>query len=68
MYICICNAVTDKQIKRAIKDGAQTIKDLNQKLNVGSNCGSCVTSAQSILDTTIQSKPFNIPMYQPSFG
>jgi len=68
MYICICNAVTDKDIKSAIKNGAKSVKDLNEQLSVGSNCGTCVSSAQSIIDDSIQTKNFNIPIYNPSFG
>ena len=68
MYICICNAVTDKEIKKAIRNGAGSIKKLNQQLNVGSNCGSCVSSVQALLDKTNQPKTFNIPFYKPAFA
>jgi len=67
MYICICNAVTDKDIKLAIKNGAQSLKDLNQQLKVGSNCGTCVSSAQALLNKSSQSKPFSIQIYKPAF-
>lgn len=49
MYICICNAVTDSQIKDALDDGAASIADLNKALSVGSCCGKCTRSARQII-------------------
>ena len=41
MYICICKAVTDGQIRTAISQGACTRKQLAQCLKVGRDCGKC---------------------------
>ena len=41
MYICVCKAVTDSQIKTAIDNGLNTRKALHQCLGVGSSCGKC---------------------------
>lgn len=41
MYICVCKAVTDRQIQTAIDDGLNTHKQLNQCFGVGSGCGKC---------------------------
>lgn len=41
MYVCICNAVTEKQVHQAIDAGAVTVEDLHRLLAVGSQCGSC---------------------------
>ncbi len=49
MYICVCNAVTDKAIKKAICNGACSVSDLTQQLNVGSCCGKCKSCAFKIL-------------------
>ncbi|MFT2112541.1 bacterioferritin-associated ferredoxin [Marinomonas sp. 2405UD68-3] len=49
MYICICNAVTDRQIKNALDEGAKTMSDLNKSLSVGSCCGKCVRSTRDIM-------------------
>ena len=68
MYICVCNAISDKDVKTAIKNGAKSIKELNQQLNVGSNCGTCVSSIQLLIDDSKQAKTFNLPIYTPSFG
>ena len=49
MYVCICNAVTDKQIRRAARNGASSLTELNQALGVASGCGSCAGIAEEIL-------------------
>ncbi len=49
MYVCICKAITDKQIRRAAARGAQDLYALRQRLGVASGCGSCASEAESIL-------------------
>ena len=49
MYVCICNAVTDKQIRKARDKGATTIEDLSRELKVATCCGRCADCAKNIL-------------------
>lgn len=49
MYVCICNAVTDRQIRQAIDSGATTLRDLQRELKVATGCGKCATAACRIL-------------------
>ena len=58
MYICICNAITDKTINAAIDAGARTLRELSAQTGVATNCGKCATEAQRLLDlaTTDQYK------------
>lgn len=49
MYVCVCNAVTEKQIKAAINSGAVTVPLLKQELNVATQCGSCSDCLDSYL-------------------
>jgi bacterioferritin-associated ferredoxin len=50
MYVCICKAITDKEIRRARADGVDTLFDLQASLGVATCCGSCADTAQSILN------------------
>lgn len=52
MYVCICNAVTDKDIRRAASNGADTLYELQDRLGVATCCGSCADQAKTILDET----------------
>lgn len=49
MYICICNAITDRQIKTAVANGATTLGDLQFELGVATDCGTCMESAMQFL-------------------
>lgn len=49
MYICICNAITDSQIKKAVENGATTLLDLEFELGVATGCGRCAESAMELL-------------------
>ena len=49
MYVCICNAVTEKQIRKAIADGAETVAQLRDQLQVTGCCGMCLDSVQACL-------------------
>jgi bacterioferritin-associated ferredoxin len=49
LYVCVCNAVTDSQIRDAICEGACSMRELRQKLGVASECGRCSQCALGIL-------------------
>jgi bacterioferritin-associated ferredoxin len=49
MYICICKAVTDGQIREAISRGACTRKELAQCLKVGKDCGKCAAELSQLI-------------------
>ena len=66
MYVCICNAITDKQIRRAAKAGVANVYELRENLGVASNCGSCADQAQSILNETRQSGFAQPRVYYPA--
>ncbi|MFA7292573.1 MAG: (2Fe-2S)-binding protein [Rhodocyclaceae bacterium] len=41
MYVCVCQAVTNRQISATIAQGATTFKALRDELGVGACCGKC---------------------------
>ena len=49
MYVCICNAITDKQIRKAARAGATDLWALQAELGVATGCGSCKEAASEIL-------------------
>jgi bacterioferritin-associated ferredoxin len=49
MYVCICNAITDKQIRAAAESGTTDVWGLQAKLGVATGCGSCMDTAAEIL-------------------
>jgi bacterioferritin-associated ferredoxin len=49
MIVCVCKAVSDRQIRHAVKDGASSIRDLSRELGIGSCCGKCLPEARKAL-------------------
>ncbi|MEO0575547.1 MAG: (2Fe-2S)-binding protein [Pseudomonadota bacterium] len=49
MYICICQAITDRQIRSAAAAGVDTVDKLRDTLGVASCCGSCEGAAAEVL-------------------
>jgi bacterioferritin-associated ferredoxin len=49
MYICICNAITEREVKACVARGASSIDELTFELGVGSGCGRCRECATQLL-------------------
>jgi len=49
MYVCVCNAVTESEIRQAVELGARSLQDLQHSLGVAANCGKCASSACCML-------------------
>lgn len=50
MYVCICNAVTERQIRLAVRDdGVVTFRQLQARLHVATCCGRCEPCARRVL-------------------
>ena len=49
MYVCVCKAVTERQVHQAVCDGARSLKDLRRELGVTSDCGQCAVCARQCL-------------------
>ena len=48
MYICICNAVTERDIRNCAELGC-SLDDLRERLGVCTGCGKCKHAAKQIL-------------------
>jgi len=49
MYVCVCLAVTDSQIRQAIEDGAHSLTDLRRIFGITLECGRCTDLARQLL-------------------
>jgi bacterioferritin-associated ferredoxin len=49
MIVCVCKAVSDRQIRNAVNEGATSLRDLRRELGIGSCCGKCVPEAKMAL-------------------
>jgi bacterioferritin-associated ferredoxin len=49
MYVCVCLGITDRQICRAVDQGARTLGEVQMQLPVGGCCGRCVDTAREVI-------------------
>jgi bacterioferritin-associated ferredoxin len=55
MYVCVCNAVTERDIGRAVSEGCCTLKHLRAQTGVGSCCGRCTPCARQVMNQALHS-------------
>lgn len=48
MIVCVCRGKSEKDIARAIEDGATSLRDL-QRCGIGDQCGSCHNSLRTMI-------------------
>lgn len=56
MYICMCSAVNDATIRKAVADGTTNWKELCKKLKIVQECGKCGLCAKQLFDQTLAEK------------
>jgi bacterioferritin-associated ferredoxin len=49
MYVCVCKAVTDKQIVKTIESGVCSRRELTNCLGIGRDCGKCNKEVKILL-------------------
>jgi bacterioferritin-associated ferredoxin len=50
MIVCVCNAITEKELREAARDGAGTPEKAYACLGCEPQCGCCLDYAQEIID------------------
>jgi bacterioferritin-associated ferredoxin len=67
MIVCLCNNVSDREIRQALDLGLSTMAELRRDLRVAADCGACVDCAKRVLSAhqgskaireSVPSKPF----------
>jgi bacterioferritin-associated ferredoxin len=69
MIICHCHGVTDREIRRAVRDGARSLRMIGSACGAGSGCGGCQEAVQEILDGegTSSARP-SMPVFALEIG
>ncbi|MDT8408906.1 MAG: (2Fe-2S)-binding protein [Wenzhouxiangellaceae bacterium] len=63
MFICICNAVTDREIREHAARGVETLEELRMRTGCSDCCGHCADEAEAILDSSRAHAAAVIPMF-----
>lgn len=51
MYVCVCRAISDRQIREVVNRGAQSLDDVKAFLPVAGCCGSCEDVARELINS-----------------
>ncbi len=49
MIVCLCRAVREHDVARAIAEGASTVRALGERTGAGTDCGACACELRSAL-------------------
>jgi bacterioferritin-associated ferredoxin len=55
MYVCVCKAVSDQDIRRAVVEGARCLEDLQARTGCTTCCGCCEAEARELLEANLES-------------
>lgn len=62
MYVCICNAVTEDDIRQAADAGCGSIAEMTMRTGAGANCGSCLELVAEMLDQSRAVRDLPLPL------
>jgi bacterioferritin-associated ferredoxin len=62
MYVCICNAVTERAVREAAHAGVRTLSELSRRTGCADCCGSCADLASEILNETHRARTLDLPL------
>ncbi|MBK6674465.1 MAG: (2Fe-2S)-binding protein [Proteobacteria bacterium] len=46
MIICVCKNISDRDIARAVSEGCRSFKAVQNELELGKSCGTCLDCAR----------------------
>lgn len=55
MIVCICQNVSDRKIREAVRTGVTTMPQVRDQLGVGTCCGKCHPHAKQVLRECMKS-------------
>ena len=64
MYVCICNGITERDIRQAAEAGCRSLPELTMRTGCGSTCGTCLETASALLDEVRSTRELPLPMLQ----
>ncbi len=62
MYVCLCNAVTERAIREAANEGVRTLAELSRRTGCADCCGTCADLAEEILEDTNRTRTLDLSL------
>jgi bacterioferritin-associated ferredoxin len=54
MLVCQCRGVTDRQIRRLVKDGACSTREVARATGAGMRCGGCRSNVARVVNDAVE--------------
>jgi len=54
MLVCHCRGITDRQIRRLVRDGAGSTRDIARATGAGLRCGDCRSNVKQVVDDAVE--------------
>ena len=65
MYVCLCNAVTERTIRNLVADGYHSLPEIQALTGCSNTCGRCTEHAESVIEAALaRPAPAKIPVLQ----
>jgi bacterioferritin-associated ferredoxin len=52
--VCICNSVTEMEIRKILKKGARSTTDIQKLTIAGTGCGRCIREIDSLVENHLK--------------
>lgn len=62
MYVCICNGVTDRQIREVAEAGCGSVSEMTMRTGAGASCGSCLGLVAELIEETRARRALELPV------
>lgn len=53
MLVCHCRGITDRQIRRLVKDGADSTREVARATGAGMRCGGCRSNVKQVVNEAV---------------
>jgi bacterioferritin-associated ferredoxin len=66
MIVCVCNNISDREIRQAVDLGLSSMADLHKELGIGTCCGKCVSYAREVMHEHLDGKTVVTELRRPA--
>lgn len=63
MYVCLCNGITERAVREAVKSGVRDLADLGAMTGCGTSCGGCGDTAMDVIRDELRARPLGLLLY-----
>lgn len=53
MLVCHCRGITDREIKRLVREGASSTREIARATGAGMRCGGCRSNVRQVMDRAL---------------